>query len=52
MSRAHIKKDKRGFNVKSSTLFSYEEEDIFDFQVCISVPLSFAHSVAQGPQNF
>ena len=39
MSRAHISKSKRCFNVKSSSLVSNEDKDIVRFQICISAPL-------------
>ena len=40
ISRAHISKCKRCFNVKSSTYYFHMKAKIFtDFQICISVPL-------------
>ena len=39
MSRAHISKDKRCFNVKSSTYYFHMKKKILvDFQISISVP--------------
>ena len=41
ISRAHISKIKRCFNVKSSTYNFYMKTKILeDFEICISVPLS------------
>ena len=38
---AHLKKEKKCFNIKSSTYCFYMKTKIFaDFQVCISVPLT------------
>ena len=40
MSRAHISKNKRYFNAKSSTYHLHMKQKILaDFQICISVPL-------------
>ena len=41
ISRAHISKSKRCFNVKSSTYYFHMKTKILaDFQICISVPLT------------
>ena len=40
-SRAHISKNKRCFNVKSSTYYFHMKTKILtNFQICISVPLT------------
>ena len=41
ISRAHISKSKRCFNVKSSTYFYIKTRISADFQIWISVPLKF-----------
>ena len=45
ISRAHISKSKRGFNVKSSTdYFHMTTKILADFEICIIVPLKLNDS--------
>ena len=46
MSRAHISKIKRCFNVKSAAYYFHRKTKVLtDFQFCISVPLSRAYTM-------
>ena len=49
MSRAHISKSKRCFNMKSSTYYFHMKRKIWsDFQICISVPLIVGKGEEEG----
>ena len=53
ISRAHISKSKRCFNVKSSTYYFLMKTKIFtDFQICISVPLKYSTSCSTWNNHF
>ena len=44
--RAHISKSKRCFNMKSSThYFHLKTKALADFQICISIPLSWMETL-------
>ena len=46
MSRVHISKNKRCFNVKSSTYYFHMKTKILAYpQICISVPLTLERTV-------